>query len=81
MVNFLKKLTNAQKNKIILFGIVSIVMLPMFIHLIQNMNAGISGADLIYKIVYAPVVLWAIWAAPQGRLYFEFFPEDEATDE
>lgn len=56
-------------------------MLPMLVHLVQNMNAGKSGADLIYKIVYGPLFLWIIWAAPKGKLYYEFFPEDDETKE
>jgi hypothetical protein len=77
-------MTNSQKNNAISIAILIAVMSPMLVHFINNMNAGISGPDLIYKIIYAPIGLWVIWAAPQGKLYWEFFNEsdqDKVTEE
>ena len=74
-------MTSSQKNYVISIIIIIAVAMPMLVHLIQNSLAGINGPDLIYQIVYTPLGLWAIWAAPQGKLYYEFFPEEENTEE
>lgn len=71
-------MTNSQKNYAISGIIIITVAMPMLVHLIQNSLAGINGPDLIYQIVYTPLGLWGIWAAPLGKLHHEFFPEEDA---